>query len=297
MQCIPAAAQGKCRAREILYDRWRLAVANGAGRTRSGCVQVAAVAGAFVGNCVSNRRQQFCFVDRFGYIPVHACCQIGLPVALHGIGCQCEDRYQRTVGAKAANGLRRCDAVHLRHLYVHQDKVVDLSLDRVHGEPAVVYDVDVVSAFTRTVLASSWFTLLSSASSSLLPFADDGDAAPGPAGAATLTPPARSATPEVIGGAMDAGSTAVSGSAAMVCAGTGENGLSSSVTATSSPSCWSARADYVATALSSFVDWLSELPVLRSATAPATKNSDVSSAGLAGSQPASTGSRCATATE
>ena len=64
-----------------------------------------------------------------GDVPIHARFETPLPVALHGMGCHGDDG-DVTAGRflPFTNGGRGLEAIHFRHLHVHQDDVEGFSL-------------------------------------------------------------------------------------------------------------------------------------------------------------------------
>ncbi len=79
--------------------------------------------------------------ERLGDIAVHPGGQAPLTVALHGIGGHGDNR-QMAAGRffPLANRRRRLEAVHLRHLNVHQHQIERRVLQRLHRFPAVACD-------------------------------------------------------------------------------------------------------------------------------------------------------------
>ena len=70
-------------------------------------------------------------IDRLGDVVVHSRSQAHFPIARHRVR-----RHGNDPGPVVRHGVddapARLQPVHLRHLYVHQDDVVDLAIDRLH---------------------------------------------------------------------------------------------------------------------------------------------------------------------
>lgn len=81
-------------------------------------------------------------------IVIHACRQAGVAVALHRVGGQCDYRYRP---AGAADGAAPADfgggleAVHIRHLAVHEYDVKRCTFERRQRLAAVVCDLEVAA--------------------------------------------------------------------------------------------------------------------------------------------------------
>jgi hypothetical protein len=63
-------------------------------------------------------------LDRLGQKAIHSGGEAALALTDQSVRGQCDDRHVALRSARRANGFRRGDAVHHRHLHVHQDNVV-----------------------------------------------------------------------------------------------------------------------------------------------------------------------------
>ena len=86
-------------------------------------------------------------VDRFRQIVVHAGSQASFAVAGQGVGRQGNDRQWAATGGllDGTNPTRRFEAVHHRHLAIHQDCVIGRGAHRGYGLRAVVCQIDLAA--------------------------------------------------------------------------------------------------------------------------------------------------------
>jgi len=66
---------------------------------------------------------EFLWINRLGDVVVHACPQAGIAVFVEGVGSHRQDGGGRTL-RQVTDGVCGLDAVHVRHLDIHQDQVV-----------------------------------------------------------------------------------------------------------------------------------------------------------------------------
>ena len=67
------------------------------------------------------------------------------PVALHGVGRQCDDGNPAHCAVERADGAQGFQSVHFGHVYIHQDDVEFMVLDFVHGFNAIIRNDHLVS--------------------------------------------------------------------------------------------------------------------------------------------------------
>ena len=84
-------------------------------------------------------------LNGLGEVVIHACRQAFLAVALHGVGCHGDNAWALFAGPPLMNGARGFQAVHFRHLHVHQNYVIALALRGLQDFQAVGDDVSPVA--------------------------------------------------------------------------------------------------------------------------------------------------------
>ena len=88
-------------------------------------------------------REQFLEIERFADVAIHAGVEAAFPVAGHGVRGHSDDGDVPTgVLFAGANLHRRAQAIHRRHLHIHEDEVESLSRYRRQGGTTVADDLD-----------------------------------------------------------------------------------------------------------------------------------------------------------
>ena len=90
-------------------------------------------------------------IDRLGKVAIHSRRQAAIPVALHRMGRHGDDRHPAAAVFALADGSRGFQAVHARHLHVHQDHVVAVLLGQVDCLLAVPRDLDKMAPILQDV--------------------------------------------------------------------------------------------------------------------------------------------------
>ena len=93
--------------------------------------------------------QQLVQVHRFADVAIHACVEAGLLVFAHGGRGHGKDDRLLYGWEGAANHACRFQTIHLRHLYVHQDQIVWLALQRFDDLLPVGGNVGLVAQATQ----------------------------------------------------------------------------------------------------------------------------------------------------
>jgi len=86
--------------------------------------------------------QQLRLFDRLAYEIVHAGGEASLSVALACAGGECNDRRMSLRSFALPNPSRRAEAIHMRHVAVHEDEIVRRAIDRFDDLQSVFNDVD-----------------------------------------------------------------------------------------------------------------------------------------------------------